>query len=45
MKVINQSKIAEFASQPFDAVKALNNWLKTIKEAKWEKPKKNTNRC
>ena len=37
MKVINQSKIAEFASQHADAVRALNNWLKTIKEAKWEK--------
>ena len=45
MRVINQSKIAEFVSQHADVVKALNNWLKTIKEAKWEKPKKNTNRC
>lgn len=37
MKVINQLKIQEFATQHADVVKALNNWLKIIKEAKWEK--------
>jgi mRNA interferase HigB len=37
MKLINQTLIEEFAIQHSDAVKALNKWLKTIKDAKWEK--------
>lgn len=37
MKVVNQYKIQEFATKHADALKALNNWLKIMKEAKWEK--------
>jgi mRNA interferase HigB len=37
MKVINQTKIEEFVALHQDAVRAMNKWLKTIKDAKWEK--------
>jgi len=37
MIVINQTRIEEFALLHPDAVKALNNWLEILKEARWTK--------